>query len=88
MGQGGNVFEWEESDFDLANGPTTDFRGLRGGYWSAGSLNLQSTNRLNGLPTGGNNVTGFRVATVIPEPSTALLVALASLGLLWRIRAR
>ena len=84
MAQGGNIFEWEESDFILLNGPTTDSRGLRGGYWSAGSINLQSTNRLSGLPTGGNNVTGFRVASVIPEPSTALLAALASLGLLSR----
>jgi formylglycine-generating enzyme required for sulfatase activity len=83
MGQGGNVFEWEETDFNLVNGPTTDARGLRGGYWSAGPLNLLSTNRLSGLPTGGNNVTGFRVATV-PEPSTAMLIAMASLGLLWR----
>ncbi|MEX2306100.1 MAG: SUMF1/EgtB/PvdO family nonheme iron enzyme [Pirellulales bacterium] len=89
-GQGGNVFEWEETDFELVNGPTltTAARGLRGGYWSAGPINLLSSNRLNGLPTGGNNVTGFRVSTTIPEPSTVLLAALAGLGLLWRRPAR
>ena len=82
-GQGGNVFELEETDFNLLNGPTSDARGLRGGYWSSGALNLSSSNRLNGLPTGGNNVTGFRVA-LIPEPSTVMLLAMASLGFLLR----
>ena len=35
MGQGGNVYEWEETDFDLVNGPTdsSSARGVRGGLW-------------------------------------------------------
>lgn len=81
MGQGGNVFEWEETDSNLVNGPSTDARAIRGGYWSAPALNLQSTNRLNAAPTGQQNILGFRVATV-PEPGTAMLIAIASLGLL------
>ena len=40
MGQGGNVFELEETDFNLVNGPVADARGLRGGYWSSGSPQL------------------------------------------------
>lgn len=78
MAQNGNVMEWEESDFDLANGPVTDRRGVRGGYWSAPALNLQSANRLNNLPTGQINILGFRVASV-PEPGTLGLVALSAL---------
>jgi hypothetical protein len=80
MGQGGNVFELEESDFNLLNGPSTDARGLRGGYWSAGALNLSSANRLSSAPTNQQNFIGFRVAAVIPEPSSAVLIALAGLG--------
>ena len=51
MGQGGNVFELEETDFNLVNGPTADARGLRGGYWSSGPLNLLSSNRVSSAPT-------------------------------------
>jgi sulfatase modifying factor 1 len=90
MGQGGNVFELEETDFDLLNGPTvtTDLRGLRGGYWSSGAIDLQSLTRRNTSPTNQQNFIGFRVASVIPEPGTVLLAALAGLGLLWRRPAR
>jgi hypothetical protein len=84
MAQGGNVFELQETDFNLVNGPSTDNRGLRGGYWSSGAMNLQSTNRLSTPPTNGANTNGFRVASVIPEPSTLVLFALAGLGLVWR----
>jgi formylglycine-generating enzyme required for sulfatase activity len=80
MGQGGNVFELEESDFNLVNGPSTDLRGNRGGYWSAPPLNLQSSNRLNSAPTNEQNFIGFRVAAVVPEPASAMLVVIASLG--------
>jgi formylglycine-generating enzyme required for sulfatase activity len=84
MGQGGNVFELEESDFDMVNGPSANNRGLRGGYWSSGSLNLQSSNRVSSAPTNQQNFIGFRVAAVIPEPSTAILMAMASLGFVLR----
>jgi formylglycine-generating enzyme len=87
MGQGGNVFEWEETDFDLVNGPSTNARGQRGGFWSSGALNLSSPNRVSFVPTNQGNFIGFRVATV-PEPGTAMLLTIASLGLLWRRTAR
>jgi sulfatase modifying factor 1 len=79
MGQGGNVMELQESDYNLLNGPSTDARGVRGGYWSSGSLNLLSSNRLSVLPTGQGNFIGFRVASTVPEPCTAVLVGMVSL---------
>jgi formylglycine-generating enzyme required for sulfatase activity len=87
MGQGGNVFELEETDFNLLNGPSSDARGLRGGYWSSGALNLVSTNRVSSAPTNQQNFIGFLVV-YIPEPSTVLLAALAGLGIMWRRPAR
>lgn len=87
MGQGGNVFELEESDFNLTNAPTTDARGLRGGYWSSGVLNLSSANRLSSAPGNQQSFIGFRVAAVIPEPSTAVLIVCASLSFFLRRKA-
>ncbi|MDA8746096.1 formylglycine-generating enzyme family protein [Rubripirellula amarantea] len=85
-GQGGNVFEWEETEFDLVNDSTSSARGVRGGTWSLNSDVLRSSNRFFDIPTYENDYIGFRVAS-IPEPSTALLGALAAGGLLvWRRR--
>ncbi|MDZ4659609.1 MAG: SUMF1/EgtB/PvdO family nonheme iron enzyme [Bythopirellula sp.] len=87
MGQGGNVFELEETDFDLLNGPSSSARGVRGGNWSFNSDFLLAANRSAFDPSSGSGIIGFRVASVIPEPSTVLLGALASVGLLgWRRR--
>jgi formylglycine-generating enzyme len=89
MGQGGNVYEWEETDFDLVNGPTvtSGARGIRGGDWSYGSGFLSSSNRQGiGNPKVGLNNIGFRVAST-PEPSTLLLSALAC-GAMWWSRKR
>ena len=87
MGQGGNVYEWQETDSDLVNGPTisSSDRGVRGGSWSSDSDVLSSSFRDSLLPINVVNSLGFRVAST-PEPSTLLLAALASLGLLWRRR--
>jgi formylglycine-generating enzyme required for sulfatase activity len=86
MGQGGNVYEWEETDFDLVNGPIPSLsaRGVRGGNWLFNSSILLSSSRGNTSPTSASNF-GFRVAS-IPEPSTLLLGAMAGMGLLWRRR--
>jgi len=84
-GQGGNVWEWEETDFDLMNGSGSSARGVRGGDWIINSFNLLSSDRYDDLPTGESDNIGFRVAS-IPEPSTLLLAALASVGLLMRRR--
>lgn len=89
-GQGGNVREWEETDFDLVNGPSSSFRAFRGGYWNGPFLdnNLRAVARnSSGSPVGGSNSLGFRVAS-IPEPSTALFACASLLCLVRRKRLR
>jgi sulfatase modifying factor 1 len=70
--QGGNVWEWNETAV------TGSSRGLRGGscyeYWNP--------IRNNSDPTSEGYDVGFRVAGVIPEPSTLVLGGLASFGVL------
>jgi len=84
MGQGGNVFEWEETDFDLVNGtPSSSAGGVRGGLWFSDSGLLSSSSRVSFNPSNELNFIGFRVAS-IPEPSTLLLAAMGSVGLLLR----
>lgn len=87
MGQGGNAYEWEETDSDLVNGPTlsSSARGRRGGCWCESSSFLLAANRFVGSPAGGIDIIGFRVAS-IPEPSTLLLLCFGSLAALWRRR--
>jgi len=75
MGMGGNVFEWEETEFDLVNDGIMSIRGRRGGYWSNNSSSdLSSSHRLGGSPVTNNPNIGFRVASlslpavVVPEP--------------------
>ncbi len=82
--QNGNVREWNEA-FEFTG---SSDRGVRGGSWdSSGPLGLVA---VAGFPyasgTGEFGDVGFRVASAIPEPSTLLLGALASLGLLMRKR--
>jgi hypothetical protein len=87
MGQGGNVYEWQETEFDLVNDLSLPHRVVRGGGWDV--VNSNSLNRrvtILGHPSTNGFVNfGFRVASVaVPEPSTLLLGALFSMGLLWR----
>jgi formylglycine-generating enzyme required for sulfatase activity len=87
-GQGGNVYEWEETDFDLMNDATMFVRGLRGGAFHGAALGaaLASWIRTYNPPAIGDDNVGFRVATVIPEPSTLLLGGMAAICLLLRRR--
>jgi len=87
MGQGGNVWEWEETELDLVNDFSSSARGIRGGDWeSILPWNLRSTGRDGRDPLVEYSNMGFRVAS-IPEPSTMLLGAMAAGGLLvWRRR--
>ncbi len=72
MAQNGNVWEWEETAFDLVNDTTGEIRGRRGGPWINNGPNLLSSAR-NGVtnPGGGGIHSGFRVAgvSVIPAPN-------------------
>jgi sulfatase modifying factor 1 len=74
-GQGGNVYEWEETDFDLVNGPSSSGRGVRGGVWNDDAFGLRAIYRNIDIPSNELNVNGFRVASIIPEPCTMLLLA-------------
>lgn len=72
MAQGGNAWEWEETDFDLMNGTGLSDRGFRGGSWISNFANLSSSDRGFITPSRVSETVGFRVASV-PEPSSLLL---------------
>ncbi len=87
MGLGGNVFEWEESSFDLANSSGSSSRGIRGGVWYNGSSGLSSSARDILYPSFEFNDIGFRVASLsssappaVPEPSMMVIGTLFGLG--------
>ncbi|MEX1110448.1 MAG: SUMF1/EgtB/PvdO family nonheme iron enzyme, partial [Chthoniobacterales bacterium] len=87
MGQGGNVFEWNESAFDGTNSSSSGGRAIRGGDWGNTETTLRSSFRLSGDPAGEDGFSGFRVASV-PEPSTCALLAMSAAGALWWARRR
>ncbi len=77
--QGGNVWEWNETIISGSN------RGLRGGSFYNPPINLAALYRPDKDPTGEDLGLGFRVASLVPEPGTALLLAASMLGLTsWR----
>jgi formylglycine-generating enzyme len=88
MGLGGNVFEWEESSFDLANSYANSDRGVRGGAWDLNSNYLSSSARsvAGALGSDGPGL-GFRVVVLsssappaVPEPSMMVIGTLFGLG--------
>jgi hypothetical protein len=81
MGQGGNVWEWEEPKLEFV-GDRAAY--VRGGNWRLESSALASSDRLFVLPTVQAFNIGLRVAS-IPEPASLLLGVLAALG--WLIGA-
>jgi len=86
MGQGGNVYEWNESAFDGTNSSPSENRANRGGAYVSPEVALRSSFRLSGGPAGANTEIGFRVASV-PEPSIYALLLMAGAGwLLWKRR--
>ena len=95
MGLGGNVFEWEETSFDLNNSSGSSGRGIRGGSWSDDSIDLSSSTRISSGPASGFSGIGFRVASLsssaaaVPEPgSFAVLTLLGITGAAYRKRKR
>lgn len=85
MGQGGNVWEWNESAYDSPNDDPTWDRWLRGGAWYNLADNLQSSDINSSGPASDHTVIGFRVAS-IPEPSAALLLIVV--GGAWMLKRR
>ena len=72
---GGNVFQWNE-----AGGA---FRYLRGCDFNSGAIFLQSYRRFFLGPETLGDGFGFRLASLIPEPSTGVLAILACGAMLW-----
>jgi len=86
MGQGGNVWEWNESAFDGDNSSSSEDRAIRGGGWFYSEFFLRSSGRFNFAPKSESSDVGFRVASV-PEPSIYALLLMAGAGwLLWKRR--
>lgn len=91
MAQSGNVFEWDEGEWEMPNDNAfnaSSQRGLRGGYWGIDGnfpLDLSSVVRGGVDPGSGNGFVGFRVAS-IPEPSSMGIGILGALGLLKKRR--
>jgi len=63
------------------------YRGLRGGSYGGDSGDQLSSSRVIDTPTSPFNDIGFRVASVVPEPSTGM-VAIIACGLMWWWRKR
>ena len=85
MGQGGNVWEWNETAYDGINNAAGESRELRGGSWYFNSSGLGASSRFSYNPPYETFDFGFRVASV-PEPSTGLWVLLGLGGLLLKRR--
>ncbi len=83
MGLGGNVWEWGET---LPGFPSYDpaaHRQIFGGSWDGPALGFSASNvGTVSAPTDELLNGGFRVASVIPEPATAILTLFATLALL------
>jgi hypothetical protein len=79
-GMSGNVREWVETAFDRINSVATEHRRAEGGSWQTDhNVLLASHTGIGIAPTFEGNFLGFRVGSVIPEPSAILLL---SIGLL------
>jgi formylglycine-generating enzyme required for sulfatase activity len=81
--QGGNVWEWDEKKGFIGN---PGVRGRRGGSWFSSGLRLARNEGASAGPGSESTDIGFRVATLVPEPGTGLLVTTGLLGLAYRQR--
>jgi len=82
MGQGGNVWELQETDpTTLVNGQNSTFRGLRGGSLANGENFLSSSGwAIAGVFQKSGKI-GFRVAS-IPEPTSFVLFSMGLVGVI------
>ena len=88
MGQGGNIWEMNETAFDGSNNSPSESRALRGGSYPNDATRLVSSYHQATEPLDSAASIGFRVASV-PEPSTYVLLLMAGAGcLLWKRRKR
>ena len=82
---GGNVTEWNESLVNPVQGPQ---RVTRGGFFMDHADDLSSAASIGYLPTVDGDGIGFRVAYIIPEPSTGVLLVAGLCLMLTRYRRR
>jgi formylglycine-generating enzyme required for sulfatase activity len=73
--QGGDATQWNEQ---IVPG---SYRGIRGGSWEGDNRLLAASFPSGAAPAGLNLDVGFRVASLVPEPTTGLLVMAGVLGL-------
>jgi hypothetical protein len=87
MGQGGNVWEWNESAADGSNSSSSEIRVFRGGSRGDTERDLRSSERIGVGPELEGDFLGFRVASV-PEPSTYALFVIGAIGMLMVLRRK
>jgi formylglycine-generating enzyme required for sulfatase activity len=80
--QGGNLLEWTEQIVPGFGG----MRALRGGAYNSPASQLSSSFKVADLPAFENVNFGFRLASLVPEPGTGLLVTAGMLGMAARRR--
>ncbi len=76
--QGGNVWEWNEAIYESSIGST---RRIRGGAFNSYPSTPRASSGAVSLPAEEYDIAGFRIASLVPEPTTALLMAASMLGL-------
>jgi sulfatase modifying factor 1 len=79
----GNVFEWTETFTTIAE---INYAVRLGGRHNSDETFLRSSNQSQTVPTNEDTFIGFRVVA-IPEPATALLLALGG-GIAWLMRLK
>jgi hypothetical protein len=72
MAQGGNAYEWLETEADLINDNTFARRARWGGSW----VSVEAAIFVGGQPANGRSSTGFRIVSV-PEPCTFGLLCIS-----------
>jgi hypothetical protein len=87
FGQGGNVYEWDETAFDRVNNIANEQRAILGGAW------ISLANILSAQHTGGGiaanfefETVGIRIASRIPEPNCLIMATLGHSAILPLIR--
>lgn len=80
MAQGGNAFEWAESNWSAPNDDAGESRVLRGGSWANDSPALQSWYRVDGTPTAEAFFIGFRVASKTPPNTQLRMLHIVKIG--------
>ena len=74
-GQGGNVEEWDETAFDRVNNSAGEGRATLGGSWKTASTDLLAQQTGIGiLPSQDGDSIGIRIASVVPEPFSCILM--------------